>query len=502
MKSEIVFGFENANWPALLLDEEGRVRRANGSAVKLFGPVLEGAGPQLAAIWSPENPLSAEKFVGQWLRSPTPINRLKLLVRGGGTQLLTAFLCATSVQGEKILLLQVPPDHESVATGAQSPGSDAATAQKQKLDCALQLARTVALDFNNALTSILGHTSYALGQLDGNSPWRASLVEIEKAAARAAEIANDLGTFSRQEPETPTQAAGNLNRVVQAAMDIFRCASGTQGRTIEWADQLERRLYASRFNEAQIQQAIVRIFENAVEAIQSSGRISVITRNIEATEPLQDRGAQLPRGHYVCIEVSDDGEGIPPQVLPRIFEPFFGTKGGTHRGLGLAWVYGIVTNHCGAVSVNSQPKQGTQVRVYLPAEARVLRDAGLQAGDLRGSQTILMVDDEDLLLTMGETILSAYGYRVLTANNGPRALEILEAMSPIELVITDMVMPQMSGRELVDRVRKLAPQTRIIRTSGYVRPAREREDVSYLQKPFSCEELLLKVKQILSEDIS
>src|SRR5207244_2681826 len=136
----------------------------------------------------------------------------------------------------------------------------------------------------------------------------------------------------------------------------------------------------------------------------------------------------------------------------RIFEPFFTTKrGGNHRGLGLAWVYGIVTNHGGGVAVSSQPGMGTSVRVYLPADKKQVKEKGVGADDLSGTQTILMVDDEDLLLTMGQTILSAYGYQVVTANSGQKALEVLrQNKTPVDVVITDLVMPTMSGRELIE----------------------------------------------------
>jgi two-component system cell cycle sensor histidine kinase/response regulator CckA len=267
---------------------------------------------------------------------------------------------------------------------------------------------------------------------------------------------------------------------------------------VDWKLQLERRIFAAKFDEAKIQQAVVKILENAIESLKADGRISVVTRNVELAEPTQDRNARLAAGAYVCAEVSDSGAGIAPDVLPRIFEPFFTTKKGSHRGLGLAWVYGIVTNHGGGVAVSSQPGAGTSVRVYLPASSTVVRDARTFSGDLTGNQTILMVDDEDLLLTMGETILSGYGYTVLTANSGPKALEFAgKAEKPIDLLITDLVMPVMSGRELVERFRELSPTTRILCTSGYVQPASQKDHSAYLQKPFTSQELLMRVKQIL-----
>jgi CheY-like chemotaxis protein len=244
----------------------------------------------------------------------------------------------------------------------------------------------------------------------------------------------------------------------------------------------------------------MKVLENAVQSVGPNARVTVQSRNLELTEPAQDRDLRLAPGTYVCVEITDNGCGIPIEVLPRIFEPFFTTKkGGNHRGLGLAWVYGIVTNHGGGVAVSSQIDAGTSVRVYLPAEKRIARESSIDSGNLKGDQTILMVDDEDLLLTMGQTVLSAYGYKVLTANSGPKALEIVsQSKIPIDLVITDLVMPTMSGQELVEHLRRLSPQIRVLRTSGFVRPLHDDEnDLIYLQKPFTSQELLSKVKNAL-----
>ena len=172
------------------------------------------------------------------------------------------------------------------------------------------------------------------------------------------------------------------------------------------------------------------------------------------------------------MEIGDNGPGIEADVLPRIFEPFFTTKGASHRGLGLALVYGIVTNHGGGVAVSSQPGAGTSVRVYLPAEKQFIPESSGTEENLHGTETILVVDDEGLLLTMAETILSEYGYHVLTANSGQKALAILSRDDvQVDLVITDLVMPTMGGRELIERIRQLVPDTRIMCTSGYVLPA-------------------------------
>jgi two-component system cell cycle sensor histidine kinase/response regulator CckA len=355
----------------------------------------------------------------------------------------------------------------------------------------------MALDFNNALTSILGHTSLLLSRAEADHPWRASLVEVEKSAARAAEIASDLAAFSRQEKETRAQAAGNLNQLLQRTAELFQ--NSAPGKAT-WQLQLGRKLYAAKFDEAKLQQVFARILENSLQALGKDGRITIQSRNLELTQPTQDRNVQLPAGSYICAEITDTGCGIPAEVLPRIFEPFFTTKKAPHRGLGLAWVYGVISNHGGGVAVSSQPGVGTSVRVYLPADSKVLQATSFDNHELKGAETILMVDDEDLLLTMGQAIMSAFGYKVITANSGQKALEILAKNEPpIDLLITDLVMPGMSGRELVEQARKTVPDLRILRTSGYVFPGKDENDIAYLQKPFTSRELLIKVKNALAD---
>jgi signal transduction histidine kinase/CheY-like chemotaxis protein len=508
MKSELVFALEQAGWPAFLVDSTNSICRANPLAVRLFGAALEGETPGLSAIWSPENGATAEQFLIRWERAPVATVPLKFRGKGGSPVSFPTAICAFSRDGQKFFLFQLLSEPASVPASPeaknQEQGAEANLAHKHKLDCALQLARTVALDFNNALTSILGHTSLVLSQMEPEHPWRPSLLEVEKSASRAAEIANDLGTFSQQDKEPRAQSAGNLNLLLQRSVEFFQ-QTGEAAKGV-WSLDLERRLFAARFDEAKMQQAFIKILENALEALPPNmGRVTIRTRNLELTEPTQDRNARLLAGSYVCVEIADSGCGIENEVLPRIFEPFFTTKKGTHhRGLGLAWVYGIVTNHGGNVAVSSQPGAGTSVRIYLPAEKRLVKDDGVSPGvgaDLKGSESVLVVDDEDMVLTMSQTILSAYGYRVQTASSGPKALEILaQSESPIDLVITDLVMPTMGGRELVEHIRRVSPTTRILCTSGYVGSTYLDGDSVYLRKPFTTHELLVKVKHTLSAD--
>ena len=497
MKPEVVFGLEKAIWPCLLVNPAGMVTGANASARNVLGAAMGALPTPLAGVWSPENGGGANEFVALWLTAPTAMFTLKFKTAGGATVAFQAALNEVSANNERCVLFQLL----SGMTGANAvPAPKSATegdaALKQKLDCVLQLARSVSLDFNNALTGVLAHTSLLLGKAESTHPWRRSLLEVEKSAARAAEIASELALFSRQEKEARRAPAGNLNTLVNRCVEVLKNAHGNR---FVWRTSLERSLFEARFEEAKVQQAVTKIMENAVESfsIANGGQIAVQTRNVELTEATQDRNVRLAAGAYVCVEVTDNGVGIEPEALPRIFEPFFTTKRAPHRGLGLALVYGIVTNHGGGIAISSQPGKGTSARIYLPAEkTRILAASG--DDNLRGSATVLVVDDEALLLTMSETILSDFGYRVLSANNGQRALQILtELDGKVDLVVTDLVMPGMGGRELIEKIRQGGLTMPVLCTSGYILPEDRQASAGYLQKPFTSTELLSKVKAAL-----
>jgi len=509
MKPDANFGLENAAWPAILVSVSGLIRFANQAARTAFAANIIEDTTQLSAIWAGDNDTAAEQFLARLDRAPKNEVTAKLKLRGGAVGGFTCHVCGCTQDGQKHFLFQFFLHSVSAAPGQtevikrpdiKAEAVEASVAHKQKLDCALKLTRTVALDFNNALTSILGHTSLLLSRMEPETPWRGSLVEIEKSAEKAAEIAHDLAMFSHQEVDPRARIAGNLNDLLRRVVELFQTPAAAE---LDWKLHLESRLYTVNIDEAKIQQAFVKIVENATQAVDATGRIVVLSRNRDITEPTKDGNVTLAPGCYVLVEISDNGAGIASEVLPRIFEPFFTTKPG-HRGLGLAWVYGIMTNHGGNVAVSSQSGQGTSVRVYLPAQQKIVKEKRFKDDDLRGAETILMVDDEDLLLTMGHMILTSFGYRVLTANSGEQALRIIQkGDKQIDLVITDLVMPGMSGRELIERLRTLAPGLKIICATGYVRSAKQaEEDESSLQKPFTSQDLLLKVKEVLTADES
>ncbi len=474
MKPEVVFGLENAVWPAVLVNGSGVVLLTNAAAKNILGAAVSGESANLAAIWTPENGGSPADFLARWEQAPAAGGVLRFRIASGVVTPFLTSICQFNNDGKKCFVLQLLPSPAAAATSASAVENPAGTvmtgdaALKQKLDCVLQLARTVSLDFNNALTGVLAHTSLLLTKAEPEHPWRRSLLEVEKSAQRAAEIAGELAHFSRQEKETRRAPAGNLNAVVTRCAESFQNAHA--GR-FKWRLSPEKSLFAARFDEAKVQQALTKILENAVESfgVSGTGQISVQTRNVELTEATQDRNARLAAGTYVCVEISDSGPGIDAESLPRIFEPFFTTKRPPHRGLGLALVYGIITNHGGGVAISSSPGMGTSARIYLPADRTLVREVIALDKELRGTATVLVVDDESLMLTMAETILSDFGYKVLTANNAQKALAALaQPDAKVDLIITDLVMPGMGGRELMERIRQLDPALPVMPTSGYV----------------------------------
>jgi CheY-like chemotaxis protein len=249
---------------------------------------------------------------------------------------------------------------------------------------------------------------------------------------------------------------------------------------------------------------LTKILENAVEALAGMrGQITAQTRNLNLTEATQDRNLRLNAGIHVCVEINDNGKGIEPDVLPKIFEPFFTTKRAPHRGLGLALAYGIVTNHGGGVVVTSQQGTGTSARIYLPAERQLIDDGAGSSRDLYGKESVLVVDDESLLLTAVETILTGFGYKVLTANSGQKALSILTKNDvKVDVVLTDLVMPGMGGRELAERIRQMSPDKKVVLMSGYLMPSDTQPGTMYLQKPFTSHELLEKVRQAVAPQLA
>ncbi len=375
-------------------------------------------------------------------------------------------------------------------------------AQAHKLESIGRLAGGVAHDFNNMLGVILGHAELASAKLAPAHPLHADLESIRKAAQHSADLTRQLLAFARKQTISPRVL--DLNRTVEGSLNLLRRIIG-EDIALDW--KAGANLGQVRIDPSQIEQILTSLAVNARDAIKSGGRISIATQAVTLDEARCQEHSGLEPGEYVVLTFSDDGCGMDRETLARIFDPFFTTKElGQGIGLGLATVYGIVRQNDGMIDVASAPLAGTTFTLYLPraAGAPSAAPAQKQAESARGgSETILLVEDEPALLEMGKAMLERLGYRVLAAHTPGEALKLArENAGEIQLLMTDVVMPEMNGRELAKRLLALYPEIRRLFMSGYTADALAHhgvveEGVYFLQKPFTLKELSARVREVL-----
>jgi signal transduction histidine kinase len=374
--------------------------------------------------------------------------------------------------------------------------------QAQKLEAIGSLAGGVAHDFNNLLTIINGYSEIIGSQLPADSPVRDLVREIGQAGERAASLTRQLLAFSRKQVLEPK--VFNLNAIVTDTAKMLRRLIGED---IELNTTLEPGLRRVRADPGQLEQVLINLAVNARDAMPQGGKLTIETANAELHETYTHAYADLPPGPYVMMAVSDTGCGMDEATKARIFEPFFTTKGpGKGTGLGLATVYGIVKQSEGHVAVYSEPGRGTTFKIYLPvAEERVpsgKSHPGLQPAR-PGTETILLAEDEPALQALARHVLQSHGYTVLEAGQGDKALRIAQDYKgTIHLLVTDVVMPAMSGRQLAERLAANRPGVKVLYLSGYTDDAVVRHGVlqaetAFLQKPFTPGALAQKVREVL-----
>ena len=376
--------------------------------------------------------------------------------------------------------------------------------QSQRMEAVGRLAGGVAHDFNNLLTIISGYSELLLGQTEDDTPERRDLLEISKAAKRAGALTRQLLAFSRR--QILQLKVINLNTVIA---DLDKMLRRLIGEDVELRLSLNPNLGMTRADPTQIEQVIMNLAVNARDAMPQGGQLLIETSHTELDGSYTAARPDIQPGSFILIAVTDTGMGIPPDILPHIFEPFFTTKArdkGT--GLGLSTVYGIVKQSGGSIYVYSEPGRGTTFKIYFPLieeVAGLVRPRPAPAAAPRGTETILVVEDEQAVRTLIRTILEAHGYSVLEAHRGKGALAILqERTEPIDLMITDVVMPEMSGRELAEFAIALAPSMKVLYISGYTDDAIVQHGVlgpgvPFLQKPFTHEALTRKIRDLLDE---
>ncbi|HEX4803728.1 MAG TPA: ATP-binding protein, partial [Myxococcaceae bacterium] len=376
--------------------------------------------------------------------------------------------------------------------------------QAQKMEAVGQLAGGVAHDFNNLLTVIRGHVDVLRAELLFD--WqRKHLDEVNRTAEQAGSLTRQLLAFSRKQVLQPKVL--ELNSVVAEMAQMLRRLVGEHIELVIVADSQSGRVKADR---SQMEQVLMNLAVNARDAMSAGGRLSIRTANVEIgadQAPLQG-DVRMPMGRYVLLEVSDTGIGMDRFTQAHIFEPFFTTKersGGT--GLGLATVYGIVKQSGGWIGVESEPGRGTSFNIFFPqvvAPVDAVDSAQhviASSPSLSGNETILLVEDEKGIRELAGKFLTGNGYTVLAAENGAEALDLAQHHTrPVDLLVTDMVMPKLDGRELVRRLKSSLPQMRVLLISGYsYQTERETglEETPHLSKPFSMEQLVRKVREVL-----
>ncbi len=374
--------------------------------------------------------------------------------------------------------------------------------QAQKMESVGRLAGGVAHDFNNMLGIIIGYTDMALEQVDPGQPLFAKLQQILNAAQRSVDLTRQLLAFARKQTISPRVL--DLNESIESMLNLLRRLIG-ENIGLAWLPG--KKLWPVKMDPAQIDQILANLCVNARDAISGVGKITIETGKATLDGASCSDHPGFQPGDYVLLAVNDDGQGMAKQTLDRIFEPFFTTKGmGKGTGLGLATVYGIIKQNNGYINVSSEPGHGTSFRIYLPRSRGPAVDARKETAaktPLNRGETVLIVEDEPEFLRMAGIMMENLGFQVLTAGTSGEAVALAEQHTgEIQLLLTDVIMPEMSGRALAERLQSFCPAMKVLFVSGYtsdviIHQGVLDEGVNFIQKPFSLRDLAVKLQEIL-----
>jgi PAS domain S-box-containing protein len=481
-------------------DADGRLLEVNPAAVKMFGYDSEEDLKQANARDLYCDPEQRAELLSEMLKRKETTERSGVKCRRKDGSIITIRLAARWVMDESGTPLYMD---SVVVDETERYVLEQQLAQAQKMEAVGRLAGGIAHDFNNLLGVILGHSDLILQGLGPDAPNAHALREVRDAAAHGAALTRQLLGFSRIQLTQP--AVLDINAPVAS---VRRILDRLIGENYTLRVEAGADLPTVCIDPIQVEQITMNLVINARDAMPDGGVITLTTSVVSINEPTPVVGGDMAPGEYVCLKVHDHGVGIEPEVRPYIFEPFFTTKESPRdTGLGLAIVSGIVAQSDGYVRIESEVGHGTTVEIFLPpcgeSPAPVPASPPRAEPWLKGSETLLLVEDEEALQLLLSTVLSRAGYRVLSAKNAPQALAIAgRGLDGIDLVVTDVIMPGMGGRELADRLRSRRPDLKVLFISGYPSDVLGGEgvpaaDMAYLTKPFTADELLRKVRVTL-----
>lgn len=499
--------FNNTPIAIATVNRAGRVIQANAPFTKLFGtlprPGEGGEGPLILEAFPAGERAPVETALRAAAENRSDIQPLELHTageNGGSVRVWVTPVGETGSDGETAILYALDTtDFRKV---------EEQLAQSQKMNAVGQLAGGVAHDFNNVLQAIIGYSDLLLANHRPTDPSFQDIMQIKQNANRAASLVRQLLAFSRRQTLRPEVL--NLNdRLYDLSMLLKRLL----GERVELDLTHGRDLWFVKADVNQFEQVVVNLAVNARDAMPNGGKLAIRTSNVPAAEAARLAVSGMPAADYVKIEVSDTGTGMTPEVMDKIFEPFFTTKEvGKGTGLGLSTVFGIVKQSGGFIDVDSKVGQGTTFAIYLPRHIPAVEEKPEEAkaeavkapaADMTGQGTILLVEDEDPVRAVNARALTARGYTVLEAASGIEALQVIEERGEsVDLVVSDVVMPEMDGPTLLGELRKLYPDLKVIFVSGYAEDAfrknlPEGEEFNFLPKPFSLRQLVEIVKQVM-----
>ena len=501
--------FDNANTGVCLVDLEGNLTKVNNKMCEIFGYTKEDLEHMTVNdIAHPEDINKSPAFIQRTLRGETDrgtFEKRYLHKKGHAVACQVSSSLVRNADGSPLCFISHVHDiTEHKRAEEESEVLREQLRQSQKMEAIGRLAGGIAHDFNNLLTIIKGYSQLSLIELKEDSPLKKNIEHIHGATDRAANLVRQLLAFSRR--QILEMKVLDLNAILTNLDNMLRRVIGED---IELITILAEDLGRVKTDPGWIEQAIMNLVVNSRDAMPSGGKLTIETGNADLDEAYTCGHVGVEPGRYVMLSVSDTGVGITPEVMEQLFEPFFSTKEkdkGT--GLGLSTVYGIVKQSDGDICVYSEPGKGATFKIYLPRVDEPLEERREKVlGDelLRGSETILLVEDEENVRKLALRVLERQGYKVLSARDGDDALLICEQFKdPIHLMLTDVVMPGMSGHELAKRLKSLHPKMKVLYMSGYtddtiVLHGVLVEGVNYIQKPFTVDALTKKVREVLEQ---